>query len=130
MQNEPVWSDYPNFSPLEFQCSHTGQVLMRADFLHLLQQLRTIYAAPLLISSGYRHPTHPRERPKAAPGPHTTGLACDVRIRGPQAHRLLRAALALGFTGIGINQRGDSRFIHLDTVPSSPRGPRPTVWSY
>ena len=46
MQNEPVWSDYPNFSPLEFQCSHTGQVLMRADFLRLLQQLRTYQDNP------------------------------------------------------------------------------------
>ena len=31
------WSDYPNFSPKEFQCSCCGEVDMDADFMFALQ---------------------------------------------------------------------------------------------
>jgi RimJ/RimL family protein N-acetyltransferase len=40
------------------------------------------------------------------------------------------AALALGFTGMGFQQKGNSRFLHLDDLPDAPGQPRPTVWSY
>ena len=36
----------------------------------------------------------------------------------------------VGFTGIGVNQKGGARFLHLDTIESSPARPRPTIWSY
>jgi zinc D-Ala-D-Ala carboxypeptidase len=39
----------------------------------------------------------------------------------------LRLAFKLGFTGIGVQQKGSGRFIHLDTMEG---GTRPTVWSY
>lgn len=126
------WTAYPNFRPHEFRCPHTGAVLMDAHFLQRLQQLRQLYGAPLQVShgGGYRAPTHPREAAKPKPGPHATGCAADLLVRGPEAHRLLACALELGFSGIGINQRGYGRFIHLDTLPSRPQGPRPFVWSY
>lgn len=130
MHNPPDWTKYPNFRPEEFACSHTGRVHMAPDFLARLQQLRTAYGGPLIISSGYRDPTHPREAAKPYPGPHTTGRAADVRATGPAAFQLLHIALALGFTGIGIQQRGAGRFIHLDTIPPDRHHPRPYVWSY
>ena len=34
------------------------------------------------------------------------------------------------FTGIGVNQKGDSRFIHIDDIESTQKRPRPWVWSY
>jgi len=43
---------------------------------------------------------------------------------------VLREALILGFTGIGINQKGTGRFLHLDLLPNLLLHPRPTVWSY
>jgi hypothetical protein len=42
----------------------------------------------------------------------------------------MRLALAKGFTGIGVQQKGGGRFIHLDNLPNGPGQPRPTVWSY
>jgi len=36
-------------------------------------------------------------------------------------------ALELGFTGIGVQQKGTGRFPHLDTLEEPPR---PNVWSY
>jgi hypothetical protein len=38
--------------------------------------------------------------------------------------RFLRLALELGFTGIGVQQKGTGRFIHLDLRAV------PAIWSY
>ena len=124
------WHNYPNFSAAEFRCKHTGQLRMDADFMGRLQALRTDYGKAMVISSGYRDKTHPIEAAKAEPGAHSTGHACDISIRGADAHKLLNLALKHGFTGIGIKQKGASRFIHLDDLPSAPNRPRPWVWSY
>lgn len=121
------WNKYPNFSAKEFDCSHCGKNEMRADFMERLQALRNAYGRPMRITSGYRCQEHPIEAKKAKPGSHASGCACDVGIDGPDAHQLLSIALQLGFTGIGVQQKGSGRFIHLDTLTS---GLRPTVWSY
>lgn len=130
METPLDWRKYPDFKPDEFRCRHTGKLRMDPAFLQLLQVLRAHYDDPIQISSGYRHPTHPAEAHKLHPGPHTTGRAADVRVRGSEAYRLLSLAVVLGFTGIGINQKGSARFLHLDTVPDSIQAPRPFVWSY
>ena len=121
------WSDYPNFSAKEFNCHHCGANEMNPEFMAKLQQLRTVYGAPMRITSGYRCPQHPIEAKKAAPGPHTSGQACDISVQGAEAHRLLKLALEAGFTGIGVQQEGLGRFLHLDTLESKNR---PTIWSY
>jgi uncharacterized protein YcbK (DUF882 family) len=100
---------------------------MKPEFMAKLQQLRTLYGAPMKVTSGYRCPQHPIEAKKAAPGAHASGLACDIGVQGAEAHRLLRIALEAGFTGIGVQQKGTGRFLHLDTLESDLR---PTVWSY
>lgn len=82
------------------------------------------------ISSGYRCPKHPIEAAKPTPGAHASGMAADIALQGADAHRLLQLALELGFTGIGVQQKGSGRFLHLDTLPNSLATPRPTVWSY
>lgn len=122
------WSKYPNFSKQEFDCKHTGRNLMQPPFLALLQHLRDIYGKPIAISSGYRDPTHPVEARKQSPGTHTLGLAADIRCDGKAAWEILQIAMQLGFSGIGIQQKGSSRFIHLDMAGAP--FPRPTVWSY
>ena len=118
------WADYPNFSEAEFRCSHCGKQAMRPEFLSKLQALRNAYKRPMAVTSGYRCPDHPIEKVKATPGMHTTGLACDIGVQGADAHEVLRLAMQMGFTGIGVQQKGTGRFIHLDTRPA------PTVWSY
>ena len=67
------------------------------------------------------------EAAKATPGAHASGQAADVACNGQEAYKLLKLALELGFTGIGVNQKGGGRFIHLDTLTQPPR---PNVWSY
>jgi len=121
------WDDYPNFSKEEFDCQQTGTNEMRDSFMMVLQQLRDELGEPIRITSGYRDPRHSIEASKSAPGVHTRGLACDIACDGQQAYRILQIALKVGFTGIGVSQKGGSRFIHLDTFTGSPR---PNVWSY
>lgn len=124
------WGLYPNFSKREFDCSQTGENQMRADFMALLQELRTAYGKPMTVSSGYRSPRHSIEAKKASPGVHASGYACDIAVQGGDAYRVLKLALELGFTGVGVQQKGGGRFLHLDTHPSSGRIVRPMVWSY
>ena len=124
------WSKYKNFTADEFKCSHCGANEMKSEFLDRLQQLRNAYNKPMKITSGYRCPKHPIEAAKPSPGPHSTGMAADVGIQGAEAHRLLQLALELGFTGVGVQQKGTGRFLHLDTISNQLDSPRPTVWSY
>ena len=121
------WSRYPNFKESEFACKHCGKAEMDPDFMFRLQTLRTRYRKPMTITSGYRCPEHPIEAAKSSPGPHSTGKAADVGVQGAEAHRVLSIALEMNFKGIGVQQKGDKRFLHLDDVED---GARPTVWSY
>jgi zinc D-Ala-D-Ala carboxypeptidase len=121
------WNRFPNFKAAEFNCSHCGKNEMKPEFMAKLQALRTSYGKPMRVTSGYRCPKHPIEAKKASPGAHASGCAVDIGVEGADAHRLLTLALAAGFTGIGVQQKGTGRFIHLDTLAT---GVRPTVWSY
>lgn len=121
------WSKYKNFTEAEFACKHTGKNLVKKELLDKLQKLRNMYGKPLKVTSGYRDPSHPIERVKDAPGPHTTGLAVDLAVQGADAYKVVALAMQLGFTGIGVQQKGSGRFIHLDLIKSSMR---PTIWSY
>ena len=95
-----------------------------------IEALRESLGFPFVVTSGYRCPKHPIEIKKSSVGAHTTGRAMDIAVKGEDAYRLLSGALNAGFTGIGINQKGDSRFIHIDDTQASPERPRPWVWSY
>lgn len=109
------WSKYPNFAKSEFDCKHTGKNDMQPDFMETLQKLRTACGFSFKITSGYRDPSHPQEAKKASPGQHSKGLAADIACDAQIAHEIVRHALALGFTGVGISQReGIPRFVHVD----------------
>lgn len=121
------WSKYPNFNADEFNCTHTGKNEMKPDFMEKLQELRNLYGKAMTITSGYRDVTHPVEAKKAQGGVHTMGIACDVSCNGSEAFLIMKYAQLVGFTGIGVSQKGNGRFIHLDTHEGTPR---PNIWSY
>lgn len=113
------------------QCSHCRVRGMQADFLDRMDSLREAVGFPLRVSSGYRCPQHNATVSSTGPdGPHTTGRAVDLAVSHWQAHKVLTAAVALGFTGIGVKQHGSGRFIHLDDLAPDVDRPRPTIWSY
>ena len=121
--------DYPHFSNKELQCRCGCKVnLMDDAFMQRLEALRTTWSQSMPVSSAYRCANHPVEKSKARPGTHNSGRAVDILIAGKEAYQLIQLAMAMGFTGVGISQKGDyaSRFIHLDITNNN----RPAVWSY
>lgn len=116
----------------EFACKHCGQIRMDPFFLERVDRLREFYGKPLTVTSGYRCPVHNAAvSSTGTTGPHTTGHAADFLVARGEALELLRVAINMkAFTGIGINQKGAGRFLHLDDLPNKPGQPRPTIWSY
>jgi uncharacterized protein YcbK (DUF882 family) len=127
---------YRNFVRSEFRCKcgkcdSTGHEISD-DLLDALQALRTICNFPFVVTSGYRCPSHPAERNKDSVGSHGLGMAVDLLVSHEEATFLLKMALATGlFTGVGVNQKGDGRFIHLDIATEDDiNAPRPHLWTY
>lgn len=116
----------------EFACRcDCGQNLIDYQFVVELDQLRHQCGFPLVITSGYRCPEHnSRVSTTGRTGPHTTGRAADIAVERTRAYELLQVAMVMKFTGIGIKQKGSSRFIHLDNLANTEGQPRPTIWSY
>lgn len=116
----------------DFSCHHCGKNLINLSFVDKLDELREEVGFALPVNSGYRCPAYnvivsPRT---GLTGPHTTGHAADLRIDRGKAYIVLKKALEMGFTGIGVAQKGNSRYIHLDDLPGATGQPRPTLWSY
>lgn len=118
------------FTIEELRCQHTGNDGIQAEFLAKLNAIRHECGFPFVVSSGYRAPEHPIEAAKSLPGAHSTGRAVDIAVRGDRALQVIEVALKHGMTGIGVNQKGDSRFIHLDDLDGDSHFMRPTIWSY
>ena len=111
-----------NFELSEFACSHTGKNDMDSSFLTKLDELRDRCGFPFVITSAYRDITHPVEAKKNKGGTHTQGIAADIRVaNGNQKYTIVKEAMAMGFTGIGIA----NTFIHVDT-----RTTTPVIWTY
>lgn len=118
------------FTEKELACKHTGRCAMDPEFMKKLDLLRELFGGPLTVTSGFRDRSHPEERGKVVPGAHAQGVAVDLAVSGKDAIRVLELAIGIGFTGIGVAQKGAGRYIHLDTAPSRPEAPRPNIWSY
>lgn len=117
----------PNFSRAEMRCKcgSCREDEMDEEFMRMLQELRN-EMGPLRISSGrrcYSHNENSGGYPKSA---HLVGQGSDIQVFGPRALKIVEQARRLGFSGIGIAQKGEHkhRFIHLDTLP------REALWSY
>jgi uncharacterized protein YcbK (DUF882 family) len=135
---EDTWPKdrWPNFSFKEMACQHSGICDIDESFMDKLQELRNRIGFGLVVSSGYRDKTHPIEAEKISKsgngGAHTTGKAVDLKVARESAYNVLKHAMALEFTGIGVAQTGEARFLHLDDIQPEDNFhvPRPTIWSY
>ena len=125
MANKLKWLKYePYFKEHEFKCKHTGKCEMNDEFMDTLLAIRKEYNKPMIITSGYRDSSHPIERAKATPGEHALGLAVDVAVQGADALHLIDVARKHGIVRLGIQQKGQGRFIHLGGLKT------PALWSY
>lgn len=118
---------WQNFTPREFACRCCGVVYVSESFMDRLQALRNASGVPMPISSGYRCPSHNAAVSSTGEdGPHTTGRAADIAVSHQSAFMVLGMAFDYDFTGIGVNQKGGGRFLHLDDLDNN----RPALWSY
>ena len=121
-----------NFTREELACKHCGRMDIPQSSIDRLQALRDRVGHVLRITSGFRCPEHNNVVSSTGrTGPHTKG-AFDIAIYGDDAYHLVQAAIELGFTGIGVSQKGqvEKRFIHVDDLPDEDGQTRPTIWSY
>lgn len=115
------------FKHNELQCSHCGLNKMQKPFLLWMDSVREEYGSGLVVTSAYRCPEHNKAVSSTGlTGPHTTGQAMDIAVDRGEAYKIIQIAMNRGVRGLGVNQKGDKRFIHLDLLDSG----RPTVWSY
>lgn len=122
---------WQHFTRDEFKCKHCGKNKIEDSFVDKLEALRVRVGFPLIVSSGYRCPTHNAAVSSTGPnGPHVTGRAVDFALSRHRAWEVLRAAMDMGFSGIGVQQKGGGRFLHLDDLEEPDHAPRPTLWSY
>lgn len=129
-------SRYQYFTTEELSCGKTkcgcglGPDDMDEDFMRLIVTMRRELGFPFPVTSAIRCPKHNEEVSTTGPnGPHTTGKAIDIAVNRKQAWHLLSLAMRYGIPGIGIQQKGGGRFIHLDTIQRT-EGLEETVWSY
>lgn len=115
------------------ECNGNNWHKMNDLFMKLLVQLREKVGFGLILSSAYRCPAHNQKSSTTGLfGPHTTGKAADIKVFGEHALEVIKCAIELGFSGIGVSQKGlhDARFIHVDTLTVEENFPRPNLWSY
>jgi zinc D-Ala-D-Ala carboxypeptidase len=130
--NDSPWK-YFSREELSCHCDTCNGSWYKMDdaFMRKLVSLREQLGFALPITSAYRCPQYNNKISSTGLfGPHTTGKAVDVGVRGIEAFKLIKAAQEMGFTGIGVNQKGNGRFIHLDILTDIEHFPRPNVWSY
>ena len=124
---------YKYFTDKELSCKcGCDKQEMNSKFMKSIGELRELYGKPLIVTSAYRCPEHNNKVSSTGlNGPHTTGKAIDFLISRQDAYDLLFYAIGMQFSGLGINQKGTSRFIHIDDLTDEEGYPiRPTIWSY
>ena len=120
------------FTEDEMRCKGSGNVHMDEDFMTKLVSIREKLSAPMTITSAYRDPEHNDRVGGSKSSAHIEGKAVDIACYGEKAFKIVELALAEGFSGIGVSQKGPhgARFIHLDTMEINPLAARPWIWSY
>lgn len=102
----------PNFTSDEFKCKcGCGGNKINYKLVERLQVLRYILGKPIIITSGYRCPTHSLRVGGCYSDAHVRGFAADIKVNGLTSTQIANQAKKLGFGGIGII---DNYAVHLD----------------
>ena len=110
----------PYFKEAKLRCQHTGIYHFDEIFLKHLIEIREWVNFGMVISSAYRHESHPIESAKILqgkkPGSHSLGRAVDIKIRGNKCYSLIEQCVRKGFR-IGVSQSGKRDFCTSMTFP-------------
>lgn len=108
-----------NFTSTEFDCKGKGcctQTIIDKKLVELLQDIRSHFGKPVIISSAYRCATHNKKVDGATGSYHTKGQAADIYISGIKPIEIARYAENIGILGIGLYETDkDGHFVHIDT---------------
>lgn len=116
------------FTDRELECPCCGEHKFSVATRERLNRLREL-VGPIIVNSAYRCSIY--NGAKGYTQTHASGQAMDIKCSHKQAFLILEHAPSLGFTGIGVKQKGNTRFIHLDDLEEElPKRPRPHIWSY
>lgn len=116
------------FTEKELSCPCCGVNGFKKGTQRRLNLLREHLGFPMPMTSGFRCEKY--NKLKGYTQTHATGQAGDFGLTHKQAFRAMAEAPIYGFTGIGVNQKGKHRFLHLDDLDEATGRPRPHVWSY
>lgn len=118
------------FTETELSCPCCGVNKFNPDTKLRLNRFREWLGSPMIMTSGYRCEAYNRKNGYTQT--HATGQAGDFAVTHKQAYNINAEAGKFGFTGIGIKQKGQGRFIHLDDLKEdlNQNRPRPHLWSY
>jgi len=112
------------FKEAELKCSHCDEYVFNAEFLNILNRVRSLFNKPIYITSGYRCKEHNKAVGGKANSAHTKGLAVDIKCENSlDRYHLMRIFLDLGINRIGVG----SDFLHIDV---SENLPSPRMWTY
>ena len=120
------WAQIKYFTKEEFVCKCCGVEDMDFTFMLDLDAMRAKRGKKMKPSSGYRCKKHNKAVGGSPMSFHTStqrrkAKAVDFPIRYASAYDLLKLAFEFFFYGIGIDQRGDGRFLHFDKRPFEKR---------
>ena len=123
------WGNFANFQESEFNCNCCGKGgdMMDEDFLGKLQELRSRVGFACRVNSGWRCEAHNVMSGGHKTSAHLSGNAADLGVGRDKAREVIKVAIELGLS-VGIDQKGESRFVHIDNKPRS--GGHPALWSY
>jgi len=109
-------------------CPHCGGVSdMNEHFMMKLQQLRDACGFALPVNSGFRCAQKNIDCKGHTGSAHLTGEGADLRVDRDKARLVIQKAIEMGFS-VGIQQKGKSRFVHVDTKIR--RSGKANLWSY
>ena len=116
------------FSMNEFKCKHCGQLPpngMSKVLLTKLDELRERVGGPIVVTSGYRCPTHNRNEGGVWNSQHVQGTAADIYAPGISVDHLATLAEDVGMDGIG--RYYGAQFVHVD-VRDGGQSPNTYKW--
>ena len=124
-------SEWKNFTNAELACKCGNcDMKMDPDFMDKIQELRDRCGFPFIVTSAARCKKHNENVGGSPNSYHMKGRAIDIIVLRARAYKLLKGAMELGFSGIGINlsPKAILPFIHLDDRKRDAM--IPVVWSY
>ena len=112
-----------HFAEAEMRCKCCGNYIRNDVLIQLLEKIRAMIDAPVIVLSGYRCPKHNAEVKNAAPGSkHVLGMAADLRqykVSNGVFHTMIRRAWSEGqlpeLGGLGLYET----FVHVDVFKAS-----------